>query len=71
MIRGLIILVVLNHYWPTIGVHYFHAWCPYVRPKNKKHTDANSNVGTQKTKYVYDGCVKIMTIFWLGPSGSF
>ena len=23
-----------------IGDHYFHAWCPYVRSKHRKHTRA-------------------------------
>ena len=49
-----------------IGGHYFHTWCPSVRPSarpSQKQTCSNVNIGARKIKYSLQRtpCVKITT----------
>ena len=53
-----------------IGRHYFHTWCPFVRPSvfTKLRTRYNANVEVRKTKLAlqpWTPWVKIIIIFWL------
>ena len=54
-----------------IGGHYFHAWCPYVRPKQKRTATQTLVPGQQNTRYDGHQFLKIMIIYLLWPGGSF